>query len=502
MQVGQRTVHATLDGGAQFSVITQNLVAELGLEDLVEEALGTYTTASGHIERPAGKIRGLEIVINHYKYILDLIVTRAVTYDMLLGMDIQKSNRVTPIWDSSRVRLCTGTCSNLEHTVPMVWKQGSCMKDARATFMTWRDDSSFADGLSEPQLRWSEVASNAKEKLELEKEKFDVVGFSGGGIFASPGQSNVAATIVEEAADEGCDDGDSVEFFHMVECEKDLKAYIEVQAPSTAPTVHQITSQDEVWTSASPSHPCHSDQHNPVEQMHDPRPPDGIQLPSNDQAMDRSDWQILPRHFSNYNAAYGPYTLDACADNLGLNAMVSTYWTAKEDCCKMDWAGHNAWANPPLHLAGEVLQRFLTCKRSRPEDTAATFVLPVWKTASWWRLLEDNFRVVDYYPPNSSVFTGSPLKAGEARRAVGGLPWPVAVIQCPYGPLGAAKDMPSTKLFHELPDPSVTDKQMEGIQAIQVNAQLANDQRASVDELLQSHAQRSLLTCRAWAAPA
>lgn len=274
----------------------------------------------------------------------------------------------------------------------------------------------------------------------------------------------------------------------MVECEKDLKACIEVQAPSTPPTVHEITSQDEVWTSASPSHPCHSDQHNAVEQMHDPRPPDGIQLPSNDQAMNRSDWQILPRHFSNYNAAYGPYTLDACADKLGLNAMVSTYWTAKEDCCKMDWAGHNAWANPPFHLAGEVLQRFLTCKRSRPEDTAATFVLPVWKTASWWRLLEDNFRVVDYYPPYSSVFTGSPLKAGEARRAVGGVPWPVVVIQWPYGLLGAAKDMSSTKLFHELPDPSVTGKQLEGIQAIQVNAELTNDQRASVDELLQSHA--------------
>lgn len=152
VQVGQRTVYASLDGGAQFSVITQNLVAELGLEDLVEEALGTYTTASGQVERPAGKIRGLEIVINHYKYILDLIVTRAVTYDMLLGMDFQKSNRVTPIWDSSRVRLCTGTCSNLRHTVPMVWKQASCMKDATATFMTWRDDSSFADGLSEPHF--------------------------------------------------------------------------------------------------------------------------------------------------------------------------------------------------------------------------------------------------------------------------------------------------------------------------------------------------------------
>ncbi|CAL8463570.1 g3104 [Coccomyxa elongata] len=93
VQVGERTVHATLDGGAQFSVITQMLVFELGLEGLVEEAFGTYTTASGQVERPAGKIKGLEIAINNYKYNLDLIVTKAITYDMLLGMDFQKSNR-------------------------------------------------------------------------------------------------------------------------------------------------------------------------------------------------------------------------------------------------------------------------------------------------------------------------------------------------------------------------------------------------------------------------
>lgn len=142
-------------------------------------------------------------------------------------------------------------------------------------------------------------------------------------------------------------------------------------------------------------------------------------------------------------------------------------------------------------MVGEVLEQFLACKRRRPDDTAATFVVPVWKTASWWRLLEDNFRVVDYYPPYSSVFTGSPLKAGEARRAVGGVPWPVAVIQCPYGPLGATKEMPSTvvtKLFQELPDPVVTAKHLEGLQAIQVNAELTGDERARVDEPLQSHA--------------
>ena len=79
------------------------------------------------------------------------------------------------------------------------------------------------------------------------------------------------------------------------------------------------------------------------------------------------------------------------------------------------------------------------------------------------------------------------MKVGEARRALRGIPWPVIVIQCPPGPLGTAMEMPSLTVFDKLPVSSVSAEQMEDMQAIQINAELIEDQRKSVDELLQNH---------------
>ena len=42
---------------------------------------------------------------------------------------------------------------------------------------------------------------------------------------------------------------------------------------------------------------------------------------------DKSDWCILPQHFNRISLAYGPYSVDACADLAGMNAQHSTYWT-------------------------------------------------------------------------------------------------------------------------------------------------------------------------------
>lgn len=146
----------------------------------------------------------------------------------------------------------------------------------------------------------------------------------------------MAATAEGEAADVASDDEDSVDFCGMLECEKDLKDYNNNEASFSSPTAHQPTSQEDIWACAPPPLHCHSVQQVPAEEPHDPGPEDEPRGPTNEQMMDKSDWQILPRHFHCYNTMYGPYTLDACADKLGMNAMVSTYRTSKEDCCMMD----------------------------------------------------------------------------------------------------------------------------------------------------------------------
>jgi hypothetical protein len=93
--------------------------------------------------------------------------------------------------------------------------------------------------------------------------------------------------------------------------------------------------------------------------------------------VDRSDWQILPRFFQEYSALCGPFTVDACSDPKGLNAMVENFWTEKYDFCKQDWAGNNAWANFLFHLIYPGLSQFLECKAAPPDTTADTFVVLV-----------------------------------------------------------------------------------------------------------------------------
>lgn len=45
------------------------------------------------------------------------------------------------------------------------------------------------------------------------------------------------------------------------------------------------------------------------------------------ETVDKSDWQIFPRLLTKYNNLYEPFTVDACADQKGMNAMVENLWT-------------------------------------------------------------------------------------------------------------------------------------------------------------------------------
>ena len=127
------------------------------------------------------------------------------------------------------------------------------------------------------------------------------------------------------------------------------------------------------------------------------------------------NWQVYPRVYAHYNGLLGPFTLDACADVHGRNAMHPTYWTAEQDCRRQDWARHNAWAHPPMHIIPEVLQQFLQCKERKPHETAETFLLPHQPSASWWATVRDNFSLTGYHAEGSDLFINTPTHEGKPR---------------------------------------------------------------------------------------
>jgi hypothetical protein len=65
-------------------------------------------------------------------------------------------------------------------------------------------------------------------------------------------------------------------------------------------------------------------------------------------ARDRDDWQVEQAIFEELNLAYGPFTLDACADEEGRNAFVTRYCSLRKPLQEVELKdGDKVWMNPP-----------------------------------------------------------------------------------------------------------------------------------------------------------
>lgn len=120
--------------------------------------------------------------------------------------------------------------------------------------------------------------------------------------------------------------------------------------------------------------------------------------------VDRDDWMLHLRIFLQLAAVAGPFDVDACADPVGFNSHCEAFWSIIDRCTDHDWAGRRIYCNPPFGQIADILDHFWFCYWQAPADTAATFVLPVWLTSAWWKLLAGAV-VVGHYAPGSSLFT-------------------------------------------------------------------------------------------------
>eukprot|EP00854_Cymbomonas_tetramitiformis_P001631 gene1631-biopygen1496 len=78
--------------------------------------------------------------------------------------------------------------------------------------------------------------------------------------------------------------------------------------------------------------------------------------------------------------ALGPFAVDACCDEVGVNSRCFRWWSKEESCLLKQWRGLNVYCNPLFSLLFEILANFLKEKRAAPHTTSAVFVLPFWPT--------------------------------------------------------------------------------------------------------------------------
>jgi hypothetical protein len=126
---------------------------------------------------------------------------------------------------------------------------------------------------------------------------------------------------------------------------------------------------------------------------------------------------------------YGPFDLDACADNHGDNAQVINYCSPDNSFLAADIRGKALWVNPPFSRAGSFIRHYLQYKSIDP-TTSAVFILPKWTSAKWWSQTQ-GFSVIQEYPQGSSLFTAPPSAPGLSRRDLGTTRWPVVVLYDP-----------------------------------------------------------------------
>jgi hypothetical protein len=60
------------------------------------------------------------------------------------------------------------------------------------------------------------------------------------------------------------------------------------------------------------------------------------------------DWQFDPAEFAQYDAIYGPFSVDACASSDGSNAQVPKFYHSQNSFLKANVEGENVWLNVPF----------------------------------------------------------------------------------------------------------------------------------------------------------
>lgn len=119
---------------------------------------------------------------------------------------------------------------------------------------------------------------------------------------------------------------------------------------------------------------------------------------------DRSALMLNRDLFRSIDGLWGPHNVDLFAARE--NAQLPNYFAwandpmaAGIDAFSTNWAGKNAWINPPFALIGRILQKILD------DQATVTLLCPLWPTQAWFPNLLA--MVCDYprlLPRNGGVF--------------------------------------------------------------------------------------------------
>ena len=107
------------------------------------------------------------------------------------------------------------------------------------------------------------------------------------------------------------------------------------------------------------------------------------------------NWRTPPRFFQKMNELFGPFTLDAAANDE--NHLCEKYYTEKDNGLLQPWTGR-VWNNPPYGKGdggvGEFVAKAADCAKAETFEIAVLLVTPRTDT-EWWH--EHALRAAEIY---------------------------------------------------------------------------------------------------------
>ena len=97
-------------------------------------------------------------------------------------------------------------------------------------------------------------------------------------------------------------------------------------------------------------------------------------------SVDTDDRMLHPKIFKQIQKLSNhTFTLDACANSKGDNALCSRYCSVEDSFLNKDLKGEFVWLNPPFKHANEFLEAYFAQKRTYPDQVGACILLPCWR---------------------------------------------------------------------------------------------------------------------------
>ena len=128
--------------------------------------------------------------------------------------------------------------------------------------------------------------------------------------------------------------------------------------------------------------------------------------PCKEKKFDSTDRMLHPKYLEELATLTRPFTLDACANPSGDNALCPAYCSKENSFDKYDCRNNHVWLNPPfsVNTIKNFVSHYRKCKAQAPTTTSACILLPEWMIPKMGNLL-DGMKLIHTYPANKPVVT-------------------------------------------------------------------------------------------------